>query len=137
MVSSRAFFFAVFAAVIGVAPILAPAAAQSGQSVPLAAHLAVYNLALAQSRGGKQTMESVRGRILYDFSGSVCEGYSLNFRQVTELDSGEGKRAVSDIRSTNWEEGRGARFRFTTQNFLDGQEVDNAAGHAERMDNKI
>ena len=36
-------------------------------------------------------MSSVRGRILYDFSGSACEGYALQFRQVSELDSGEGK----------------------------------------------
>ena len=38
-------------------------------------------------------MSAVRGRILYDFSGSACEGYALQFRQVSELDSGEGKVA--------------------------------------------
>ena len=40
-------------------------------------------------------MNAVRGRILYDFSGSACEGYALQFRQVSELDSGEGKVVVS------------------------------------------
>jgi hypothetical protein len=81
-------------------------------------------------------MESVRGRILYDFSGSVCEGYTLKFRQVTELDSGEGKQAVSDLRSTNWEDGKGTSFRFTTENFLDGNETDTAEGRAERSGEK-
>ena len=47
----------------------------------------------------------MRGRILYDFSGSACEGYALQFRQVSELDSGEGKVAVSDLRATTWEDG--------------------------------
>ena len=40
---------------------------------------------------GKRASNSVRGRILYDFSGSACDGYALQFRQVSELDCGEGK----------------------------------------------
>ena len=61
----------------------------------------------------------MRGRILYDFSGSSCEGYALQFRQVTELDSGEGKVALSDLRTTTWEEGDGKSFRFNSQNYMD------------------
>jgi hypothetical protein len=115
----------------------APSAlAQPIGDVPLAGHRAVYDLKLTQSRG-KQSLESVRGRILYDFSGSVCEGYTLNFRQVTELDSGEGKHAVSDLRTTNWEDGAGNNFRFTTQNFIDNQPVDNSEGRAERVNGKL
>ena len=47
----------------------------------------------------------MRGRILYDFSGNACEGYALQFRQVSELDNGEGKVTLSDLRSTTWEDG--------------------------------
>ena len=39
----------------------------------------------------QRVRSSARGRILYDFSGNACEGYALQFRQVSELDSGEGK----------------------------------------------
>ncbi len=80
-----------------------PAAAQ-GSAVALASHRAVYDLKLAQSRG-KRPMSAVSGRILYDFSGSPCEGYALQFRQVSQLDSGEGKVSLSDLRATTWEEG--------------------------------
>ena len=52
-------------------------------------------------------MQSVRGRILYDFTGSACEGYALQFRQVSQLDTGEGRVVVSDLRATTWEEGQG------------------------------
>ena len=62
----------------------------------LASHRAVYDLKLSSTRG-KRAMNAVRGRILYDFSGSACEGYALQFRQVSELDSGEGKVIVSAI----------------------------------------
>ena len=76
------------AAIAAVSPPI-PASAQSG-AVALAAHRAVYDLRLANTRG-KSPMQAVRGRILYDFSGNTCEGYALQFRQVSELDSGEGK----------------------------------------------
>ena len=61
----------------------------------LAAHRAVYELKLANTRS-KSTV-SARGRILYDFTGSVCAGYTLEFRQVSDLDNGEGKQTLSDL----------------------------------------
>ena len=58
-------------------------------------------------------MQNARGRILYDFSGSACEGYTLEFRQVAELDNGEGKISLSDLRSNTWEDGAAKSYRFT------------------------
>lgn len=135
MSKGRAVGIAACLAVIG--GFLGESAAALGQAadVPLIGHRAVYDLKLAQTRG-KQAMESVRGRILYDFTGNACEGYALNFRQVTELES-EGKQAVSDLRSTNWEEGSGKSFRFTTRNLLDNREIENTEGHGERADGKV
>ena len=108
-----------------------PAAAQ-GSAVVLASHRAVYDLKLAQSRG-KRPMSAVTGRILYDFSGSPCEGYALQFRQVSQLDSGEGRVSLSDLRATTWEEGGAQRLRFHSQNFLDDRLRDAVDGQAERL----
>jgi hypothetical protein len=105
-------------------------------SVELVPHRAVYDLSLGQSRG-KRGLEAVKGRILYDFEGNRCEGYALQFRQVTELDSSEGKNVTSDLRTSNWEEGNGKSFRFTIQNFLAGREVDGADGFAGRNDGGV
>ena len=116
-------------------PAMAQGAAQSAGSVALASHRAVYDLKLASTRGKRQ-MNSVRGRILYDFSGSACEGYALQFRQVSELDSGEGKTMVSDLRATTWEEGASRRLRFHSQNFIDDQLRDAVDGQAERAPEK-
>jgi EipB-like len=107
-----------------------PADAQ-GAAVSLTAHRAVYDLKLSTTRG-KRAMSAVRGRILYDFSGSACEGYALQFRQVSELDSGEGKVIVSDLRATSWEEGAGQRLRFHSQNYFDEALRDKVDGQAER-----
>ena len=108
-------------------------AAASGAFLP---HQALYELSLVKSRGGN-SINSARGRILYNFSGSACEGYTSEFRQVSELDSGEGKVTLSDLRSTSWEDGAGKSYRFkidTRMNDTDSSPVD---GIAERTGDHI
>jgi EipB-like len=105
----------------------APAAAAAGG--PFLAHQALYELSLVKSRG-TNAINDARGRILYNFSGSACEGYTSEFRQVSELDSGEGKVTLSDLRSTSWEDGAGKSYRFkidTRMNDADSSPVDGVA----------
>src|SRR6202048_182562 len=104
-------------------------AAASGAFLP---HQALYELSLVRSRGSN-SINSARGRILYNFSGSACEGYTSEFRQVSELDSGEGKVTLSDLRSTSWEDGAGKSYRFkidTRMNDADSSPVDGIAERA-------
>jgi hypothetical protein len=108
----------------------AVAAAPAADAVFLAPHRAVYDLKLVKSHGARG-VEAVRGRILYDFSGNACDGYQLQFRQVSELDS-EGKTALSDLRSTTWEAGNAKAFRFNSENLVDDKRTDLVDGHAER-----
>lgn len=101
----------------------------------LVSHRAVYDLKLVQARSNN-TIDA-RGRILYDFSGNACEGYALQFRQVSVLDNGEGRTALSDMRSTTWEDGKAGSYVFKSQNRLNEQVVDTVDGRAERKDDKI
>ena len=111
----------------GAAP-AAPAAA----AVVLTPHRAIYDLRLQRTRG-RGDIESVRGRIVYDFSGSACAGYALNFRQVSELDSTEQNKSVlSDLRSTTWEEAGAKRFRFSSENYINETNVEKVEGDAQR-----
>ncbi len=114
-----------------VATALPARAAPPADKVLLAPHRAVYDLKLLKSHGSRG-VQAVRGRILYDFSGNACEGYALQFRQVSELDSGEGKSALSDLRSNTWEDSAAKKFRFNSENLLDDQTTDKVDGHAER-----
>jgi len=102
--------------------------------IEFASHRAIYELKLAHSHS---TAMSARGRILYDFSGNSCEGYALLFRQVSELDNGEGRTTLSDLRSTSWEEGAAKRFVFKSQNYLNETLLDSVDGEAERGTNKV
>src|SRR5882672_24736 len=109
-----------FVAAAAYAPALA---APESDTVFLAPHRAVYDLKLIKSTGSRG-IEAVRGRILYDFSGNACDGYELQFRQVSELNSGEGKTALSDLRSTTWEDGSAKAFRFNSENLLNDKQTD-------------
>jgi len=117
--------------IIGAAILGSAAAAPPADHVLLAPHRAVYDLKLSKSQGSR-SIEGVRGRILYDFSGNACEGYELQFRQVSELDSGEGQPALSDLRSTTWEDGGATKFRFSSENMFNERRPDVVDGHAER-----
>src|ERR1700731_541256 len=65
------------AAALGIAAFLGTASAAGpakvddpSAAIPLAPHRAVYDLKLGQLRG-KRALEAVRGRIVYDFAGSM------------------------------------------------------------------
>jgi hypothetical protein len=121
----------IFAAALVVALLPAAFGQADAATVTLVPHRAIYDLKLQKSQG-RRPVEAVRGRILYDFAGNSCEGYALQFRQVSELDAGEGKVTFSDLRATTWEDGSAKNFRFASQNFLDSQAVDVVDGRAER-----
>jgi EipB-like len=106
--------------------------AQDGPIAPitLVPHRAIYDLSLNHTRGDSQ-ISAVRGRIVYDFGGNSCEGYSLEFRQLSELQSGEGKVSTSDLHSSTWEGADAKKFTFTSQNFVDQNLVDSVDGRAE------
>ena len=126
MNKARGALFALFLSLMAPTPLWAQAS-----PIVLVPHRAIYDLSLAQTRGDSSIV-GVRGRILYDFSGNACDGYSLIFRQVSELDSSEGKQSISDLRSTTWEDAAAKNFKFTSENFVDQNLVDAVDGHAER-----
>ena len=113
----------------GFAPVAVAPPAQA-QVVPLASHRAVYDLKLSQSR--KAALRAVRGRILYDFTGSACDGYTTQVRQVTEMESGERGPSLSDLRSTMWEDEAGRNFRFASTNFVNQKQAMDIEGTAKR-----
>jgi hypothetical protein len=102
----------------------------------LASHRAIYELKLVHTRGNSPAV-AARGRILYDFSGNSCDGYALQFRQVSELDNGEGKVTLSDLRSTTWEDGASKKFIFKSQNYVNETLIDTVDGQAERQRDNV
>ena len=110
--------------------------AHAAASAPFLPHQALYELSLLKSRGSSP-INSARGRIAYSFSGSACEGYTSEFRQVSELDVGEGKVTLSDLRSTSWEDGEGKSYRFKIDSRMNDSESNPVDGVAERIGDSI
>jgi hypothetical protein len=106
---------------------LAPAA----KGVQLAAHRAVYDLTLDRTGAGSNVSD-IRGQLTYDFSGSECQGYTLNTRLVTEIFDREGKPSITDIRSEAQEDAEGRRFRFNTSQYVNDKLSESTKGLAVR-----
>jgi hypothetical protein len=109
--------------VSGAAP--ANAAGPSG----LVAHRAVYDLELkdASDRSG---ISSMYGRMVYEFNGSDCSGFTTNFRFVTQIDTGDSTR-LSDQQTTTFEDLTKRVFKFETKSFTDEQLDKDVQGAAE------
>lgn len=97
--------------------LLAPAAAHAQSAAVLAPHRAVYDLKLdkATERSG---ISGISGRMVYEFNGSACEGYTVTFRFVTEIDTADNSR-VTDQQTTTFEDGEGKTFNFVTKSYVD------------------
>lgn len=97
----------------------------------LAPHRAIYDMTLRNAAAGSNVSE-VRGRLVFDFGGSACAGYSLKSRMVTQVVDRDGKATVTDLRSSTWEEAAGDKFRFNSTQYVDSQLSDRVVGTAER-----
>jgi EipB-like len=103
----------------------------AAQKVPLAPHRAIYEMSLAEARGGAG-VTAVSGRMVYELTGSACEGYTQNMRFVTQMTNQKGDATLTDLRSSSWEEGSGKRFRFNSSQFRDEKPTEATAGDAAR-----
>ena len=65
----------------------------AGSGEQLAPHRAVYEITLADTRGGTGVTE-LTGRMVYELTGSTCQGYTQNMRFVTRMTNQEGADAV-------------------------------------------
>lgn len=86
-------------------------------AAPLISHRAVYDLALDKA-SDKSDITGLQGRMVYEFNGSPCEGYTVNFRFVTRIDTSENSR-VTDQQTTTFEDSGGKSFSFVTKSFTD------------------
>ncbi len=101
---------------------------------PLMPHRAVYDLMLDAEKPGTQ-VDKASGRIAFQLTGSDCEGYTIQLRQVTALDTGEGQETVSDLRNESWENAQSTSYRFKTQNYVNQQIREDITGTVARQKN--
>lgn len=101
------------------------------KEVVFAPHRAVYDLSLDGAKSGSG-VASVNGRIVYELSGSACEGYAQSMRFVTQTLNQEGDVQTSDLRTSSWEEVPARRLRFSTSSFQNELPAEQTQGVAKR-----
>ena len=114
------------------------ALAEAAPVLPLASHRAAYDISLADTSGptpsSAQTPISASGLIAYEFRGSACEGYTSNFRQMTEMERSEGDPISMQVNANSFEEANGKSMRFQIDS-RSAQDTPPVAGTATRGDN--
>jgi hypothetical protein len=118
-----------FGAAIFLFAIAAPASASD--QVHFAPHRAVYEINLTKSASGSG-VGGLNGRMVYELSGSACEGYTQNMRFVTRMSNQEGGDTINDLRNSSWEEAAGKRLRFSATQYQDDVIVESSQGDANR-----
>src|ERR1700722_1823961 len=111
------------------------ALAEASPVLPLASHRAAYDISLVDSSGptpsSAQTPVAATGLIAYEFHGSVCEGYTSNFRQMTEMERSEGEPVSMQVNAMSFEEAnwKSMHFQIDSQG---GQDTSPVVGTATR-----
>lgn len=123
------------ALVAGSAVSLTAAIANAAVAGGLVPHRAVYDIQLKQA-SERSGIEGMRGRMVYEFSGSECAGYTTSFRFVTRIDTGEQIR-VTDQQSMTFEDLAAGKFRFETKSFTDDQMDKDVSGAAADENGKV
>jgi hypothetical protein len=101
------------------AALLLPPAAY-GEAATIAAHRAVYDLDAIRISGGSQ-IASVKGRLVLEVQGSVCEGWTVNFRMVSRYFRNAGDPRLIDTQSSAYESGDALAMQYSSREFVDSE----------------
>ncbi|MEQ1715354.1 MAG: cell envelope integrity EipB family protein [Hyphomicrobium sp.] len=101
------------------------------ETVSFAPHRAVYEITLARSTAGSGVSD-MTGRMVYELTGSACEGFTQNMRFVTRSSNSEGAETINDLRTSSWEETAGKRLRFSSTQYQNDVIAEASQGDASR-----
>jgi hypothetical protein len=135
MKNKKLIFSAISMTSIALAALLAgPLGAMPQKSaVELVPHRAIYDLRLGEASSSSNVAD-LRGRLVFDFSGSRCDGYTYKSRLVTEMTDQDGGAVVTDMRTSTWENFAGDEFRFENVEYNGFHQTSLVSGLASRKE---
>jgi hypothetical protein len=83
----------------------------------LAAHRAFYALEATKLDAGSG-YSSIDGKLAYELTGNVCDGYSVSFRIVNNYVQTEKSPQLIDTQLATWESGDGLEMNFRQKQYL-------------------
>ncbi|WP_260480122.1 cell envelope integrity EipB family protein [Bartonella quintana] len=106
------------------------------ESIFVAPHRAVYDFRL-DSTSHEMAILGMSGRMVYELTGSVCQGYTTRFRFINRIHTEDMPMRLTDQQTTSYETGDSRIFHFSVKDQV-GQEVTHRTeGLAERTQDGI
>ncbi len=102
----------------------------------IAPHRAVYDISLARTEQGSG-VSSAKGRMVFEVTGSACEGYRMRQRMVVNIGDEEGNLGLLDFQISTFESGDGDVYNFDSRTTLNEEVVEVVEGEARRTGSKI
>lgn len=112
-----------------VLPVVAGAGA-AAQVPEFRPHRAVYDITFDHATPGSGVAD-MTGRMVYEMTGSHCQGYSQSMRFVTRMTNQEGGSQVNDLRTSSYEDLAKHLLRFSSTQYEDQKLSERAQGSAE------
>jgi hypothetical protein len=100
--------------------LLLAASASAVAAATAVPHRAIYNMTLLRASEGS-ALSSVTGRLAFEVQGSICEGWTVNYRMVNQYRPMEGDVKLSDTQSSSFESGDGLEMHVNQKDFIDGK----------------
>ncbi len=94
-------------------------------------HRAVYDISLSRV-DDESDISSMNGRMVYDFAGNPCDGYSITFRFVTNVEDSSGSVQMTDLRTSSYENLPSGDYQFLTEIYVNQDLTEETKGTAER-----
>jgi len=99
----------------------------------LVPHRAVYELQLDKA-SDKTGINQLTGRMIYEFSGSRCAGFTTRFRYVSRIEMEESPPRLLDQQTVLFETGDGSELRVSNKNYLNRELTDEFEAVAKQQD---
>ena len=103
----------------------------AGPAVSFIPHRAIYDISLASSATGSG-VEGLTGRMVYEFNGSTCDGYTQTMRFVSRMTNQEGAETINDLRNSSFEDAAASRLRFSSTQYQNDKIAEASQGDAMR-----
>ncbi len=95
-------------------------------------HRAVYEIGLARAETGSG-VTTANGRMVFEVTGSACDGYRMRQRMVVDIGDEEGNLGLLDFRISTFESAAGDLYNFDSRTTLNADVVESVAGEARRL----
>jgi len=102
----------------------------------LISHRGIYDLALERA-DDKTGIHALTGRMVYEFTGSACEGFTTKFRYVSRLEMEENAPRIHDQQTQLFESADGTQLSILNKNYTNSQIENEFEATAWQRDNGI